>query len=422
MPVFDILPEDEEALSHLGRIRLGVKNQAKNGKPENRPYFVLTNAPEVAKVYEENPTELLVYLPFSSIDENLRAWHESWVASACLCRGDGRHVWDRFSPKDGATKVVRRGQVIQTYTEDDGRTYERGGDTPKCPGLQHLFPRCKDCDLSTTLMMMVRDPKRKNANGIADQIVDDDWGYYDVVTKGFHNHTRLMKQLKGVLSLAKKMLGKDDLTGLPMILRRVPTDLWISLPNDKGGMSRQKSKQYLLDIRFDLAFAKRASARLYEAALEAPREQPGLFLPESIPDEAYQDAGADAVEGEYVEDAGEDDKPATVLATRPYTPEQFKERWLAALPSYEKKFGLGPADEKLRQAIVIKLNAMFEFEPDKHRHTFLNWLTGNDSAKALKNASAKLLMDIFADNACIKEVHGIIRQDALDKGQLELQL
>ena len=294
MPMLDIQPTTPR-LSRLGVIRLGIKKKTSSGKeyPAEVDHFVLRDAPELVAAYGDAPTELLIYLPYDSLDENLVAWHELWYKAGLVCRGNGETIQKLV--KSGVGVVIADGEVILPYADraQDGSTPEFvEGDRVRCPGLDHnLWARCAQCKPSAMLIAMVRDPRRPT------QLVNDRLGYYQLRTSSFYNVQNLTGQLLHALDTARA-IGHPSLKGIPMILKREQRTITYL---DEGG-KQKTSTHYLLNLEFDVRWVQVANEALGARALGAGRVQ-APALPELVTPPAAREAFA---EGELVE---EDEAP-----------------------------------------------------------------------------------------------------------------
>jgi hypothetical protein len=247
MPIKDI--QRQAYLSRLGVIRLGVKQVSKSGNeyPIETDYFVLRDAPGLAPMYGEMPHELLIYLPFATVDENFPSYHELWRGGVCHCRGDGQRIIDYLH---NGQRAIHNGLAIVDHNSS------RAGDVIACPGLQHdLYERCSACKPSGMLLVMVRDPSRP------DQLINDRLGYYQLRTHSLYNIRSLTGQLLYAADLAARM--DRDLRGIPMILKRVPRQ--ISYTAEDG--TRKTIEKHMLDLEFDLKWVQLANKAMHDMAL-----------------------------------------------------------------------------------------------------------------------------------------------------------
>lgn len=265
------------SLPRLNKIRLGTSEQIKKGekthkKPINQPHFVLTDAPELQRVYGEKPDELLVYLPFEQLHHNMFGHHELWLNSVtCQCRGDGERVIDMLDRK-GVDHVVKKGEVLNAFKTADGEFSP--GDVVPCPGKKHSFARCKDCRPSVFLMVMVRDPNDPT------QLVGDRMGYYEVHTNSSVNYQTLLERLLYVESLARKV--GMTLQGVPMKLVKVQRRMnYIHTDRETGERSRRTGNPWLIDLEPETDWLRRVNMVIAKiAAGEIVENVPMLPMPD----------------------------------------------------------------------------------------------------------------------------------------------
>jgi len=84
-----------------GVIRLGVKQEARSGSkyPKDSEYFILKDAPDVRRVYGDEPKALDIIFPSGFLDEVIPTWYKKYSASVMsgnevkhgklMCFGDG---------------------------------------------------------------------------------------------------------------------------------------------------------------------------------------------------------------------------------------------------------------------------------------------------------------------------------------------
>lgn len=102
---FTHIPEQrrDPQMPRVAKIRLGIKAKAGSGKeyPKEVDYFVLTDCPEVAKVYGQAPKELPILLPLENVDAIIPHRFAFWGSDAGLkCQGDG-NVYIRVNRESG---------------------------------------------------------------------------------------------------------------------------------------------------------------------------------------------------------------------------------------------------------------------------------------------------------------------------------
>jgi hypothetical protein len=205
--------------------------------PKAADHFVLTDAPGVAAaVGTDKPVDLRIYLPFDDIDSNFPAYHQYWVASALVCRGDGESIQYAINPQTGKI-IVRDGVAIDDFessTPDSGKMSFRPGDRIECPGMSHhLYTKCQMCKPNAMLIVLLRDIPRL--------------AYYQVATTSIHNIVNLTEQMTYI----KQTIGR--LQGVPFILKLRPQK--ISVPTQDG--KRQRVEKYLMSLEVDPEWVKK---------------------------------------------------------------------------------------------------------------------------------------------------------------------
>lgn len=316
------------SIIHLGdTVKKTVRN--KKGQPvemdvaRELPHFVLNpeEAADVIDAYGEQPTELLIYLPFPAISQNFSAYHELWGGmNTCLCRGDGETILDMLHPHNRIERVIRDGQVVRAFA--DGESQYAPGDIVPCPGLEHSYPRCAECKPVSRLIFLVRDPARPT------QLVADRLGYYQISTRSIANYRTLSEQLAHVFDLAQKMNPLLLLQGIPIILKRVEREMSYIGQDKQGQPARLNTRHYLLELEFDLRWVQMVNERLNRMALG---EGEGvLSLPEPIDPATGEIAASspDVVDSTATEVEEPEPPPGngngSLPTVRPYPPQAVK--------------------------------------------------------------------------------------------------
>jgi len=209
----------------LGIIRLGHKvtktKKRKDGStyeveyPVQDSHFVLTDAPDIAEVYGEEPRELDVILPFPDIPRNFDAFYTVWAGGVLVCKGDGEYVQYaapfKVQEKSGRARVyndsgdtlVTDGQA-QTAFQWNGQEF-KPGDLVPCPGAaKDLYPHCAACRLSAILKVMMAKPELFRL------------GYFQVATGSGRNYDTIL----GTLELISAS-GQRPVSGIPFKMRLV---------------------------------------------------------------------------------------------------------------------------------------------------------------------------------------------------------
>jgi len=99
MPIREV--SNRPRIPIAGTIRLGVREESRSGSayPKTTEYFVLDDAPNVRKVYGDDPKELDIMFPVADPNKVLPTWYKLWTPSLkkgnkieqgrLLCKGDG---------------------------------------------------------------------------------------------------------------------------------------------------------------------------------------------------------------------------------------------------------------------------------------------------------------------------------------------
>lgn len=116
MPIKEF--QEKRRLPVIGKIRLGTRKVSQGGKeyPSETDYFVLDDAPDVAKVYGDQPKQLEVMFPSDDLNAVIPHWYK-WYAGGVKdkdgnivggklnCYGDG-DVAHYMLKRDPITRVV----------------------------------------------------------------------------------------------------------------------------------------------------------------------------------------------------------------------------------------------------------------------------------------------------------------------------
>jgi len=256
----------------IGDIRKGAE------KGEKRPGKDLTYfryapiegeeeaAEKFAAVYDDEPREINIFLPFDEIDRNFEAWMELHTAGALQCRGDGEtcHLWR-----------------------------DEGGDMHHEERPCNELPQCKDCKPTGKLKVIIPELRRL--------------AYVTVHTTSKWDIIELTENLR-----ALRQLTGNGLKGIPLVLKRRPRE--ISTPRGNG--KRVRMTKWLLSIEADQRWVDQSLQQLEASAmpnapqLEAgdPKVERGIDL---LTGEVMD---AEEVEVETVDNELEPDKPKSRIA------------------------------------------------------------------------------------------------------------
>jgi hypothetical protein len=454
MPLKDRDRTRPRRLVRLGIVRLGHKEKKTKERKDGTTYeveypvaddhFVLTDAPEVAAFYGEEPRELNVILPFPDIARNFDAWYTVWAGGVLICKGDGEQVQYaapyRVEEKRGRTRVynapgdtlVSDGQA-QIAFDWNGQRFEPGDIVP-CPGAaQSLYPHCTTCRISAILKVMMADPKLFRL------------GYYQVATGSKRNYDTLL----GTLELVSGN-GQRPVSGIPFKLRLVEE----AITYTDGGQRKATNKWFLqLEPDPDLTrrlYQQQAAALVGDMppALTATVDATtGEIMDEIVADDeapppfAEQGGPAEEPEPEGSVDAAIDTAKEDKPIGRPASPDTVvywlrkKAEWVRGeagdfsdarrQPDDEQE----PPPEKLVQRVAALMGKALAGDDDG-RHAILGYVFGVGSTKLLTLREAEALakwleaatMSYMPSGVAAEECRQLLRVSLKALGQQELPL
>jgi len=267
MPLRDRDRTQPRRLVRLGIIRLGFKKKSSQGVeyPVQADHFVLTDAPEIATLYGDQPRELDVILPFPDVQRNFDAAYTVWAGGVLVCRGDGEYV-EYATPNKVETKkkgnrtynsvhnapgdtLVSNG-VAQVDFAWNGEEFKIGDHVP-CPGAAgNLYPHCAACKVSAILKVMMARPELFRM------------GYYQIATGSGRNYDTLL----GTLELISSSAG--HVNGIPFKLRMVKEQ---TTYRDNG--QRKTTEKWFLQLEPEPTFTRQLYSQQAARALGAPAPQ-----------------------------------------------------------------------------------------------------------------------------------------------------
>lgn len=247
------------AFPRIGKLRKGGARPDSGRAPGRElSYWRFTSEnPEVeaafVAAYGAEPTELDVFLPFASIEDNWGCWKEKWVAGGLEHRCDGEACTVRMI---------------------DG-TYDR--EPAPCPG------GCKEVGrLAVILPMLLR----------AGRV-----GYVTMETHSLND----IANIQATLMATAQSRGQDDMRGIPFTLRRVKRI--ISTPSGDGKRARREKVLVELVPSWQWVSRQIEAAQSETMALPAPppAQIPATIDPDTgeILDPPWEEE--EAVDGEVVE-------------------------------------------------------------------------------------------------------------------------
>lgn len=277
-------------LVRSGIIRLGhkEKRKRKDGSeyefPVQDSHFVLTDAPEIAKVYGDKPRALDVILPFPDIARNFDAFYTVWAGGVLVCKGDGEYVQyatpHRTEKKKDRVHVynasgdtlVSDGQALVAF-KWNGQEFEPGDLVP-CPGAaQDLYPHCAACRKSALLKVMMAKSELIRC------------GYYQLATSSGRNYDTILGTLEMISAE-----GQRRVNGIPFILRLVEESTTYV---DKG--KRKATKKWFVQLEPEPALVRALYQQQAQALLKA-----GISAETEIPAPVVKDIYVDGATGEIV--------------------------------------------------------------------------------------------------------------------------
>lgn len=368
--------------------------------------------------YGNEPTDIVIVLPFNEIDRMWEAWREAYTAGAMIHRCDGKVIQYEMNPRTNERRVVNgigpngvsvpcEGKAVYTYQDKSGRD-------------KAIF-----CKPVGRLRVIVPELERL--------------AYLTVKTTSIHDIINISEQLA-----ALHAMNRGRLAGVPLVLRRRPVE--VSTPTASG---RVRMKKWLISIEADPEWVRAQLAYMHAHAL--PGNGSGLALPapsqpprEGGPDwDTYEgDEGEgddDVIDGEIVEETAGDApaaQPAPVQQptngnSRPYQPERLRTR-LAEMAGTKGARVASNSQRGLAASMLNKCFAGFS-DAEQRRHSAQKYLFNIESFNDATDAQVLAALDWLApkrdsggdyepDSAAIAEAKMAFHAYLLDAGQQELPL
>lgn len=300
MPINDI--NDREFMPILGKIRLGIRKETKTGSqyPSEVEYFVLTDAPEVAKVYGPEPTEIDVIFTNDDLDSVIPTWYRFYaggfkgkdgkiVGGKLQCKGDG--------PRKGANGETIPGTASH-YAKKDPITKmipTRGCLGEKCPDWRDAKGN-QQCKQAMNVMVML---PRVSAYGV-----------YQIDTTSWRSIRSFWDQLRWV-----KRLNNGMIRGVPFKIVREKQD--IETPDGKT------VQKHIMVLQHNPGFIEKFGSEMQNLIQQSFGAAHALPTPEQIVAQPMEDHYV-AGELEYAGGSESDpDAKAKTLAEAPEFVEAF---------------------------------------------------------------------------------------------------
>lgn len=244
----------------IGKIRLGIRKETQTGVeyPESVDYFVLTDAPELIKVYGEKPKEIDAFFLTDDLDEAIPNWLKWYgagkrdkdgkvVGGKLNCYGTGPATIDVVDPETG--EVVQQSVPGKAFymKEKDLVTKiipERPCLGEKCPDYYDKNGRAQ-CGPTMKVNIMV--PLASMS------------GIFEIDTKSITSMRMFIRQLTHL----KKQFG--HLTGIPFKIYRNAVSM--NVPNKPG----QQKIHYILSIKVNEGFREEKGAAIQNKMQEYSR-------------------------------------------------------------------------------------------------------------------------------------------------------
>ena len=451
MPLKDRDRTRPRRLVRSGKIRLGHKETKTKKRRDGTTYeveypvqddhFVLTDAPEIAKVYGNEPRELDVVLPFPDISRNFDAFYEVWAGGVLVCKGDGEYILYaapfKVEEKSGRTRVhndsgdtlVSDGQA-QIAFEWNGQEF-KPGDLVPCPGAaQDLYPHCTACRRSALLKVMMAKPELIRL------------GYYQLATSSGRNYDTIL----GTLELISGD-GRRPVNGIPFKLRLAEE---ATTYIEKG--KRKATKKWFVQLEPDptlvrALYQQKAQALLETSTTANTRAARVVEATGEIVDKWEAEPEAPPP---FAEDGGPAEEPEPEAESdndsRPYDPAQVRLRlrnnskWVKGEADDFSDAKRQPDDkqEPPHPRLVQRLAALMSKalarpeggDTDLERHSVLDYLFGVDSTGLLTaleaDATVKWLqvadMAWTPSGVASGECRLVLREALRTAGQMELEI
>lgn len=263
------LTDRPAAFPRIGEIRKGAPKTDEKRPGKDLTFFRFTPSDPkdtglarlFAQTVGDKPVNILLSLPYPSVDQNLDAWCEEWTAGSLKHRCDG--------------------QRCTLELDESGKFYRQFpiGEGPECPGK---------CKAQGRLSIII--PALKRAGTIT------------VLTTSKNDLLELSRNLREYESL------KGDLRGIPLILSRAPR--LISTPGDNG--KRVRREKSLLHLEIHPQWFERQLAGAQMRALPTIDGSPLLIeagYAEDDEDDEPASRQVDTTTGEITDAPEDDDRP-----------------------------------------------------------------------------------------------------------------
>lgn len=366
----------------IGNIRKGDRG-GKNNAPRDLNYFRVEfderetrRASKFLDVYQSQPTEINILLPFNEIERVWDAWCEAYVKGRMIARSDGEYFLYLVNPATGAIEVA------------DG-VNAKGEKVPHREKIDNAGKiKCKPVGRLKVII-----PELQSL------------AYLVVHTTSIIDIRNISEQLEAIRAI------NGSIAGIPLVLRRRPKQ--ISVPKDDG--TKVRMTKYMLSIEADPEWVSaKMDAMRYAALPQVSGERlalPGVSEAADVEDDTEEQAEyeqapaneAQVFEAEYQEAAQDQAQPEAAAEPQTplrYQPEQLKKR-LHEYAATVQPDAQDVTNEK-RGAMISALEWTLAptGNPDTNRGTVIFWLTGYRSMASIPNN----LMAAIAQWMSVKKV------------------
>jgi hypothetical protein len=379
----------------IGQIRKGEKDES--GKMHDLDYFRVTfrKGEEEAKkmffiAYGERPQKLNIRLAFPEIervwDANLECYSKGGMIAKAASTPERGWYWIFYRDHDSGEVYIRNGIAVN---EEGSRLIEAGVDPEKPVYTYSVNRKQEDGSTKKVQVGAFLEPVGR-LHVVIPEVAQVAVGYFEFRPTSLNDIGNISAELGGIEWLARQA-GKT-ITGIPMILSRREDEI---SKNMQGKLSRGTSWLVHIDPQANWGdqALKFLTAQSYPDAIEAEVKQ----LPAGPTDDDWTDDEPPATEAPAViiapapamrtPDKAQDAQPEPALSaektearkpyTRPYTPDELKERIRQAGEIAKEKKTEPKKDARLIINSILE-NALGPAEDwEARRRALLQYLTGH---------------------------------------------
>lgn len=393
MPIIGITDNGRASFPSLGTLRKGGPRQGNAPGKDLETFRFTSERPEVAEAfvsaYGEYPSRLHVYLPYATVDENLDAWREEWVAGGLVHRCDGQ--------------TMVRWRTPEGYYSSEPRP------CPYCSGEAERTAERPGCKPVGRLSLIL--PELVQAGYV---------GYVTLITTSIHDIASLTASLKD----AARMRGhtEDGLRGIEWVLWRQRE--MISTPAGQG--KRARRPKWLVKIAPASAWVQRQLELAKASAMgQLPEPAPRLAVGEvdeetgeilAPPDESDEEGEEPIQDGEFQQEAEGESAPSEAAGgIKSHVLDLIAERE-GQTNKNGKPWSKEPATQAQRQALAMLLKQALGAQTEQERYAVYEYLTGKADSGDMNMAECGALLAWLAE----KDEGGrlMLKEGAAEEAQL----